>query len=258
VKASLWALILSVFLGVTAKAQRPSFPTATNLVTPASQQHDPRVVPAADPDSQEFWPITFKGWIAVSQSVAVILASLVALYGINSWRREVIGKRRMELAEEVLALFYQAKDIIASIRFPAGYTSESSTRKAEPRETPDQKRICDDAFLTFERMSKQGEVFSRIQALRYRFVAHFGKDAVAPFDQLTSMLGELRLAARQWARLSQVDERTFSTPESLQGHRASIEKYDRILWGMENDDPLSLRLEKAIETIEQICRPHIF
>jgi len=163
----------------------------------------------------------------------------------------------MELAEEVLALFYQTKGIIAFIRSPTGWTSEVSTRTVEPGETPDEKRIRDDAFLTFERIGKNSEVFSRIQVLRYRFMAQFGKDTVAPFDQLKSILDELRVAARQWARLSQADARISSTPESRQGHLESIEKNDRILWGMEKDDPLSLRLEKAIEGIEQICRPHI-
>lgn len=254
-----WLLLVNV-----AVAQQPAQQTATNSAATnpvafslGSKPRESHTVPAADPNSQRFRPVTFKDWMAVLQSLAVIAASFVAFYGINSWRRELVGKRRIELAEEVLALFYQAKDIIAFMRFPVGYSDESSSRKADPRETPEQKRIRDDAFVTLERFNKHSDVFGRIHALRYRFMAQFGRDAVAPFDELKSITDQLFVAARQWVMLSEVGERTFSSPQSLQEHRARIEKCDGVLWGMEKDDPISLRVEKAITTVEQICRPHI-
>jgi hypothetical protein len=37
---------------------------------------------------------------------------LLAKAGLEKWRRETIGKRKVELAKEVLADFYQARDII--------------------------------------------------------------------------------------------------------------------------------------------------
>jgi hypothetical protein len=207
-------------------------------------------------EGQAFWPATFKDWIDALQSVAVIAASAVALWGINSWRREFVGKRRMELAEEVLALFYQAKEVIAFMRFPAGYASESSSRNPQPDETPEQKGIRDDAFVTVERYNKHSDVFSRIHTLRYRFMAQFGKDATAPFDKLKSIIDQLFVAARQWVMLSEVSEKNFTNPESLQDHRCRIEKYDKILWGTGNDDSISIELEKAVQSIEQICQPH--
>lgn len=213
--------------------------------------------PAAVQTTQRFWPETFKDWIAVLQSLAVIMASAVAVYGINSWRRELLGKRRMELAEEVLALFYQAKDIIALDRFPAGYADEGDARKAEPHEKPEQKRTRDDASVTRERFNKNSEAFSRIHALRYRFMAQFGKDTGVPFDQLKSILDELFVALHQWVMLSEVDDRVFTTSQSRQDHQARIEKYEAVLWGMEEDDQISMRVEKAIAHVEQICRPHI-
>jgi hypothetical protein len=45
-----------------------------------------------------------------------ILVLLLAVYGVDSWRREHPGKRRIELAEDTLALFYEAVDAIRHIR----------------------------------------------------------------------------------------------------------------------------------------------
>lgn len=44
----------------------------------------------------------------LSVLLASIIASATAIYGINSWRREIKGKRQIELAEDVLSNFYQA------------------------------------------------------------------------------------------------------------------------------------------------------
>ncbi len=60
-------------------------------------------------------------WVEVVQAVAVIVASVVAIFGINAWKREYVGKRRMELAEEVLAMFYEVRDVMHDIRAPFSF-----------------------------------------------------------------------------------------------------------------------------------------
>ena len=42
----------------------------------------------------------------VITAVSVAIAALAFVVGVNAWRREFVGKRRIELAENVLALFY--------------------------------------------------------------------------------------------------------------------------------------------------------
>jgi hypothetical protein len=64
----------------------------------------------------------------IVQSIGVIVAACTAIYGIGAWRREHEGRRRYELAEDVLASFYEARDRIASIRSVFGFESESSSR----------------------------------------------------------------------------------------------------------------------------------
>ncbi len=48
----------------------------------------------------------------VITAVSVAIAALAFVVGVNAWRREFVGKRRIELAENVLALFYEAQDAI--------------------------------------------------------------------------------------------------------------------------------------------------
>jgi hypothetical protein len=98
-------------------------------------------------------------WIDIAQSLSVIVASAVAIYGIDAWRRQFVGRRRIELAEETLALFYQARDIIRAIRSPFGWSGEGQTRKRAPNERPEDKEALDRAYVLIERYNKNIEIF---------------------------------------------------------------------------------------------------
>lgn len=57
-------------------------------------------------------------------SISVMIASWAAIWGINSWRREAQWKRKYDLAEEVLSLFYESRDKIRFIRSPIVFSEE--------------------------------------------------------------------------------------------------------------------------------------
>jgi hypothetical protein len=64
----------------------------------------------------------------IIKSISIIIASTVAIYGINSWRRETKWKRKYELAEETLSLFYEVQDVISIIRSPFSRNEEGKKR----------------------------------------------------------------------------------------------------------------------------------
>ena len=135
--------------------------------------------------------------------IAVIIASIAATYGILSWRKErdeFTGKRNIELAEEVLTLFYEAADVISSIRSPFGFGGEGSTRKASENETAEEKEIYDRAYVVIERFERHQELFSKIHAMRYRFKARFGDEAIKPFDELHAVVNEVLFSSRKLRR----------------------------------------------------------
>jgi hypothetical protein len=129
----IWIFVL---LANVAAAQQPLLRASTNAGT-SNETNKIAVAVSMDAPCESFLPKTLKDWIDLIQGVSVIIASGMAFVGIKAWREEFVGKRRIELAEEVLALFYQAKDIIAE-RFYAFY--KNSDRKAELIETPKQKQ----------------------------------------------------------------------------------------------------------------------
>ncbi|HBH81592.1 MAG TPA: hypothetical protein DDY39_17330 [Nitrospira sp.] len=193
----------------------------------------------------------------IIQSAAVTIASIVAIYGINAWKDEFIGKRRIELAEEVLAIFYQARDAIEAIRSSFGYEGEGKTRKPGPNEKPEHAEALDRAYVLIERYNKHNDVFSRLHALRYRFMAQFGAEASAPFDDLNGLINELLMAARHKVWLATVPEWSLRSEEAMEKHHQEWIANERIYYSGGKDDPIAPRLAKIITDIESRCQPII-
>src|ERR1700722_19796217 len=122
------------------------------------------------------------------------LGGWAALRGVNAWRAETVGRRKAELAEEVLAQFYQAKDALTWARLPLGDAAaqapvaEGGGRGAEAMAAP------------IERLNQASQVFSALQASRYRFMAYFGEEAAKPFEELRKVHNEVMEAAAQLIR----------------------------------------------------------
>lgn len=183
------------------------------------------------------------------ESVAVIVAAGTAVYSLNRWRREFLGTRRIELAEEVLQSFYEARDAVSWMRFPAARVSEGTTRPAEAGELPEEKRRRNLAYVPIERYESKSELWSRIGVLKYRCEARFGTESIAPFDELRKILAEILVAARilgkEWAH------------EARGGHYLDsdrVKKSEAVIWE-EDDDPLREKLDKVIAVVEGYFKP---
>jgi hypothetical protein len=195
------------------------------------------------------------GWTELIKNISIIIASWTAVYSIDQWRREHRGKRQAELAEEVLSLFYEAKDAIGHIRNPFSFGGEGSSRKPGENETPEQKNAFDKAFVVFERFNTHVELFNKIHATRYRFMAQFGVEAAKPFDTLRRITNEIQVSAQMLAQLWARQKRYFRTEQQEQHHFDEIKKHETVFWeGLEADDPINPRLQQCVEEIEKTCR----
>jgi hypothetical protein len=202
--------------------------------------------------------MNLENWLKVAETGAVIIASGTAIYGINSWRRELKGKKRYELAEETLSLFYKAKDIIHAIRSPFGSADEGKSRPPVPGENAGQKKARDQAYVLWERYFKHEETFNNIRALRYKFMAIFGSGAVKPFDYLSAIIHKFSYAVIVLSdALYQQSEthvpRTEAETEKIQN---TIREFHAVFWeGVGKPDPINDDVNLMIAEIEKICTP---
>jgi hypothetical protein len=190
------------------------------------------------------------------ESCAVIVASIVAVFSINAWRREYVGKRRAELAEDVLAMFYEAADVIRDIRHPAAFQSETAEVVQGEGESEDAYQVRRRASIVHVRYARHQEMFNKLRAYRYRFMAYFGRESIAPFNELFSIVAQIQVAAGQLAHLWLRSH--FHSEDDEIKHQDRIRRFEDIFWDtFEDTDPINTRLNSLIDQVELICRAEI-
>lgn len=193
-------------------------------------------------------------FLSLLQSVSIIIASGMAIYGINAWRREYVGKKRVDLAEDVLAKFYEARDAARMIRSPFGYSDEGESREPRQHETNDEADARKQAHVFRERYQVHQELFSRLYSLRYRFMALFGRESGKPFTDLWKLINEIFIAADEYASMQIRWRKGLLREEDEQRSR----ELGLTFWEIGGkQDQLSRQLDAVIAEIESICRPII-
>lgn len=188
----------------------------------------------------------------ILQSISIIIVSIVATYGINSWRREAKWKRKYELAEEVLVNLYESQQAIRYIRSPFGLQNEGSSRKVDKNETPEQSKTYNQAYVVRERFRNNSDALQKILSLKYRFIALFGKEHEEHFNIFSQTINKIFLAADEIARVSlgeYGDDKKFNL-EMLKNNNKII--YDTIT-DRENDF-VEKEIQNAIDNIEAACK----
>lgn len=191
----------------------------------------------------------------VITAISVAIAAIAFVAGVNAWKREFIGKRRIELVENVLALFYEAQDAIREIRNPFSFSGEGTTRKRSEHEREEETQLLDQAYVVFERYQKREKLFAELRSMKYRVMATFGSKAGEPFDELNMVLNEIFSSARilgtyYWKRQG----RTQMSEEEFKRHLEQMNKHEAIFWFMgEEKDEITPRVQRAVEKIESIA-----
>jgi hypothetical protein len=200
-------------------------------------------------------PWTF-GWDQLFSLVtagAVAAGAVAAWVGLRTWRQEQIERRQCELAEEALALMYEAQEVFASIRHPASYGGEGSSRIQGENETPEEKQARDLAFVPIERINSFGDFFGRVVSVRPRFRAMFGKDADGPLAEILGIRGQIVLAVRMLRRLEGRD--VPDDPQKAEEHHQRIQKNEAIKWSDEDNDEIEATLAQASKRMEKFVGP---
>jgi hypothetical protein len=193
----------------------------------------------------------------ILKSISIIIASLMAVYGINSWRRETKWKRKYELAEEVLSLFYEVQELISIIRSPFGNANEGQSRKRGKNESLEESEILDRAYTVIERFEKNKEPFNKLRSIKYRFITVFGKKSEKPFNDIIKLTNKIMavsnlLGDRYW---KEQGRRKF-TEVQLDKHLQEMHEYESIIWEgyHENSDEIKNEILRVIDEIENICK----
>lgn len=192
------------------------------------------------------------------KSISIIVASGVAIYGINSWRREAKWKRKYELSEEVLSLFYQTEESIARIRNPFSSLNEGKSREKSKYERTEDSEILDRAYVIYERYEKEAHLFTDIKKLKHRFKAVFGKESIEAFLDLEGIMNDIFKATRLLSMVYWPRQGKSMSDEQFNKHLKAMYDHEAIFWsGLKTPDPIEERIKTTILKIEKVCKDNV-
>lgn len=191
---------------------------------------------------------------SIIQAVSVVFAAVVAIRGINAWKEEFRGKRRIELAENALELCYRVQAAITAIRCLGGViASESIAAEAEKTEPAPERKPSEELTETHRRIEERQEVIEKLYAMRYRVKVGLGRKAAGVIEELRNVVIEIRSAANGIMRIGPVactKKRSAATEEGLR-------KHEEVIWESPPGDAVAKRVDTAVKSMEDICRPLI-
>lgn len=185
------------------------------------------------------------------QAAGVIFAAALGWRGITTWRRQLIGRRKAEVAEQALTASYRIREAFDFIRSPAAFGGEGETRERDGNESEGETRLRNTAFVPVERINKAGETFTELQKARLLCKVYFGDAAEQPFVKLLGVRSKVIVAARMLSMTAQ--DRAFGQFKD----RKIVREWEAVIWDLGTDDQYKQAIAQAVAEIEAICAPHL-
>lgn len=203
----------------------------------------------------------------MSTVIPLIQALIVggfALAGIvitQTWTtRRDYTKRRIDLAEEVLALFYEAEEAIRFIRSPAGWVGEGSSRQRRDNERQEESAALDRAYIVIERYQKYEVTFNALKSKSHRFKATFRGDAHRPFQMIDDVLRKIFIASNilgeyYWQKVQGLPPvgNQFTSQEQLADFLKGMNEQQAVFSAMFEPDTISPVVAEAVGRVEKIA-----
>ena len=189
---------------------------------------------------------------AIAQAVAVISACVAIISGVGAWKREFVGKRKIELAEEALSKFFAVKDAVAFVRSPFRYADEGKSRKHEPSESNADSELLDRGYVIIERYQKREALFIEFSVIKYRFMASFGPDTEQIFTDTASAVNSIFVSAEMLA----THYWKHRPPTDVQQFLDEKRRHEGVFWDSGADDDVIRKQLQAVQVkLEVVTAP---
>lgn len=138
--------------------------------------------------------------ITAFASVATAIIAGLALY---TWKREFIGKKKIELAAEIMHAVYDIQDLYLGVRMPMISQTEHDEVlewiKTEAAAHPGKADVYPDRInhlVPHQRLIKQQDVIERLRKLQNQAYMYWGKEIMLAILKLTNFNFKIMQASK--------------------------------------------------------------
>ena len=140
-------------------------------------------------------------------AVATFGMALAAWFAVHTWRKEFIGKKKIELAYEIMMTVMEFQDVLINARINMHTPQELDAIKKWLEEVNSKKQNIPNSILwpiyidrmwllaPFHRLNQSLEKTKSFDAIRNKSLIHFGEELYKLLFELYSYLGKIRHAS---------------------------------------------------------------
>ena len=209
-------------------------------------------------------PPEWQVYISIGKDIvtagAALTAAVIAVLGLQAWKRQLRGKTDYELARRFLRAVYSVRDSIRALRNPVQNTEEIVAAFKDSTNTPQNAVNADDSFkievgVYQLRWKRVNEAMSDLQVEMLEAEVSWGEAAAAKVEPFRQCVAKLHTATRRHLRyqLPPYSSRPLD-PDAR-------EALDRIIYEISNDESedgtFTNEIKRSVETIEGFLKPRL-
>ena len=193
-------------------------------------------------------------FFSVLSDVSVVIGAAAAIYGVNTWKREMQWRKKTDLAEKALHIIYDVESAIRGIRSPLSYGYESEGRVKGEDETPRECQARDQAQVVFSRIKEHVQKFDEMRVIRQRCRVLFGDSHVSYFDDLRAIVIDIRVAAEMLGDHYWQEEVDWMDEAKKAEHIKAKRENEDVIWYRGSRDKIEPKVSAIVATAEGVFR----
>jgi len=173
-------------------------------------------------------------------TIAIVTGAILAVRGINNWKKELKGKTDYELARRFLRCVYKLRDAVKFVRNPFIPRDEIESAIKESglgdNDISDQKKYTRAVYA--KRWKKIQEAFTDLNVEQLEAEISWGDRAKTITDGLDKQVNNLFVELKMWFEADKLPD-------------------NKLIYDMGPNDEYTRDLNQTINDIEDFLRPHL-
>lgn len=194
-----------------------------------------------------FWYWFLENWKDFFEALSALVVAGCAVLALHTWRKEFVGKKKIEFAAEFVEKAIDVKDFIAAVRNGVSLVSEEedieNELKKENRYIPNGKT----AYLTPKyRIIKKDDYIKNFYSLKTKALMYFGEDALKIYSVVNSVIIKIKISSDELYR--------GSCYSHLKDEK--VKQDMEVIWSSySSDDKIAQEIERAVEELKLNLEP---
>ena len=192
----------------------------------------------------------------IAVGISALIVAGVAIVGLRTWRKEMTGKAKFDIARNCMLLAYKLKADFEWARFIMTSSQESADRQPQEDESPRLSRVLDEWYAKSRRLQPLSENLRALQESGWEAEIVLGVDAGKQVSDAIKAIRQ-RYGELSAAITSYFEEKRRKT----ENHEVEVKpdwlmELRRLVYSSGEDD-FSKQIDDAVDQLASALKPYV-